>query len=298
MEESRWHNSAEAYRAVQALVRDGRYQEAVERAQRVLLDGGLGRKHAARLHSQICWLYVEQMQRVCPAAVLHGEEAVRLAELVKDQWIRTEAFFRLTHAYCRLGDLTRARHACGEVARELEQNEAALAGGPPALLQLEATLAEAAGDEDGCLTSLVLAEELSLGFAPAVRARIFLQHALCLLAFGRWRAAAELLAEHGRGAAGGPDAQLEWELAHSWLEVATQPGPATDLKVRGLLEHAAAASHAVVMIHALALQALLAAHSEAGEAARLARLALDRCHVTGRVDLSRSLRRRLAHLLA
>ncbi|HYF95997.1 MAG TPA: hypothetical protein VD969_27610 [Symbiobacteriaceae bacterium] len=297
MDESRWYNSAEAYRAIQALVREGRYQEAVDRSQRVLQEGGLGRKHSARLHSQICWLYIEQMHKACPAAALHGEEAVRLAELVHDQWIRTEALARLVHTYCRLGDLDRARAAFREVARELEQNDSALVGGTAALLQLEATIALAAGEEEACLSALCLAEEFSGAHAPAMRSRACLQRIFALLEFGRHDEAADLLRCTGPTAQAPPDALLEWDLARAWLAAVTRPRHEALPLVNGLQDRAEAAGQAVAVIHCLALRALLAGRGETDEAYRLARLALDRCMTTGRVDFARSLRRRLGHLL-
>ncbi|HWI50996.1 MAG TPA: hypothetical protein VNT01_02495 [Symbiobacteriaceae bacterium] len=296
--DERWYNSAEAYRSVQMLVREGRYQEAVDRAQRVLLEGTLGRKHSARLHSQICWLYVEQMHRTCPAAALHGEEAVRLAELAGDQWIRSEALCRLVHTYCRLGDPERARSACREVARELEANENAVVGGTATLLQLEATIAGAAGDEEGCLAALNLAEEMSRGQPPVIGARVYLQKALSLLEFGRHEEAADLLQDTGPTAQAGPEVLLEWDLARVWLAVASQPGHTAEPQISGLMDRATAAGHAVTVVQCLALRAMLAQRAQAGEAPRLARLALDRCMATGRYDLSGSLRRRLADLLA
>lgn len=298
MDDSRWYNSAEAYRAVQTLVREGRYQEAVDRAQRVLRDGSLGRKHSARLHSQICWLYMEQMHKACPAATLHGEEAVRLADLVGDQWIRSEALARLVHAYCRLGDLDRARQACRDVARELENNENALTGGTAALLQLEAVIAQAAGDGEGCLSALHLAEELSRGQPPLIRARVYLQKAQAFLEFGRIDEAGEILQDTGPTAQAGPEVLMDWDLARAWHAVMTQPPAEAAPLISDLLERAGAAGQAVIVIQCLALRAQLAERAETGEAFRLARLAVDRCMATGRVDLSRSLRRRLGHLLS
>lgn len=297
MEESRWHGVAEAYRAVQNHLRDGRWQEALDQAERIFAEGGLGRKHTARLHSQVCWLYTEQLQRICPAAALHGEEAVRLADMVNDEWIRTEARSRLVHAYCRLGDLERARSTCGDIARDLEKNSAALAGGTAALMQLEATIAMAAGDEEGCLAALSAADDVARDQAPAVQARIRLQKALSLLEYGRTEAAEELLADMAAPAQAAPEVRLEWGLARAWLAVLAQPGANAERQLQGLFDRAAATGNTAILIQCLALMALLAERAETGEASRLARLALERCHATGRHDLSRSLRRRLGHLM-
>jgi hypothetical protein len=297
MEESRWQGVAEAYRAVQNHLRDGRWQEALDQAERIFAEGGLGRKHTARLHSQVCWLYTEQMQRICPAAALHGEEAVRLADMVNDEWIRTEARSRLIHTYCRLGDLERARSTCREISRELEKNGAALAGGTAALLQLEATIAMAAGDEEGCLAALTLAEEMARDQAPAIVARLYLQKTLALLEYGRTREAKELLAHTAAPAQAAPEVRLEWDLARVWLAVLTKPCARAARQLSELLDRATAHNHMATVVQCLGLKAALAERAQTGEAARLARVALERCHETGRHDLSRSMRRRLGHLL-
>ncbi|HYG60762.1 MAG TPA: hypothetical protein VD902_22020 [Symbiobacteriaceae bacterium] len=292
MEEPRWYNGAEEYRAVQGLVRDGRYREAVERAQHTLLDGYLGRKHAARLHSQICWLYTDKLHQTCPAAILHGEEALRLATLVRDQWIRSEALVRLIHAYCQVCDLQRARAACTDLAEEIRQNDAAIAGGHAAFLQLEAMVAAAFGDEDGCLSTLGLAEDLSDIYPPAVGLRIRLQRLLTLLDFGRFREARLLLATVPQEVDG-----VEWALVHAWLAAAEHPGPEAGAMVRAVLTRALEEGNQAAVIHCVTLQALVTAHTDAGEAQSLARRAAERATAAGRIDLTRSLRRRLGHLL-
>ncbi|MDF2627229.1 MAG: hypothetical protein K0R39_1060 [Symbiobacteriaceae bacterium] len=297
MEDSRWPGVAEAYRAVQNHLRDGRWQEALDQAERIFAEGGLGRKHTARLHSQVCWLYTEQLQRICPAAVLHGEEAVRLADMVNDEWIRTEARSRLVHAYCRLGDVDRARNTCREISRELEKNGAALVGGTASLMQLEATIAMADGDEEGCLSALCLAEEMASDQPSAFRARIYLQKALALLEYERYDEAADLLADTAPPAQAAPDVRLEWDLARVWLAVFTQPCAEAARQLEETLDRATGCCHTYAVIQCLGLKAALAGRAETGEASRLARQALERCHATGRYDLNRLMHRRLSPLL-
>lgn len=94
------NNSAEEYRTVRALVRDGSYSEALVRACRALESGGLGRRHAAKLNGLACWLLTDPLQQSGPTAVLFGEEALRLADQLNDEWIRCETLGRLILAYC------------------------------------------------------------------------------------------------------------------------------------------------------------------------------------------------------
>jgi hypothetical protein len=294
VEEPRWWGSAEEYRAVQLLVRDGRYQEAVDRARLALAEGCLGRKHAARLHSQICWLFTEHLP-MSPAAALHGEEAVRLAVLVNDQWIRAEALARLVYAYCALGDLARARTALQDIAREVEENDAAIVGGLAALRQLEATISAAAGDEGQCLAQLEQAEALGGQYPPAVGARIRLQRLGALLEYGRVAEARRLIR---LGAQPGEN-DLEWDLARAWLAALDSPPPEAEAQVGAVAARVREAGNPAAGAVCLALRALVAERKQEGEAAAgLARQAVERSIALGRADLAGRLRRRLSPLLS
>ncbi|HLN62629.1 MAG TPA: hypothetical protein VK464_13875 [Symbiobacteriaceae bacterium] len=293
MDEPRWFNSAEEYRTVQVLVREGRYREAVERARLALAEGCLGRKHAARLHSQICWLYAEHLP-MNPAAVLHGEEAVRLAGLVSDEWIKTEALARLVHANCRLGDLERAGAALQEVARAVEANDGALVGGLAALRQLEATLAAAAGDEARCLLLLEQAEALAGQYPPAVGARVRLQRVGALLEYGCAAEARRLL----RQSPAGVDDDLEWDLARAWLALFEAAPAEANARLCAVAARAGAEGRPAVVAVCLGLRALAAERMQNGEAAAgLAHQALWQSITLGRTDLVRRLRHCLNRLL-
>lgn len=293
MDEPRWFNSAEEYRTVQLLVREGRYREAVERARLALAEGCLGRKHAARLHSQVCWLHAEHLP-INPAAVLHGEEAVRLAVLVSDEWIQTEALARLVHANCRLGDLGRAHSALQEVARKVEANDGALVGGMAALRQLEATVAAAGGDEARCLQLLEQAEALAGRYPPAVGAKVRLQRVGALLEYGHPAEARRLLSEEPAVV----EDDLEWELAHAWLAVFDADPAEANARLRAVATRASEGGRPAVAAVCLGLRALAAERMQNGEAAAgLAQQALWQSITLGRTDLVRRLRSCLNRLL-
>lgn len=143
LEEPRWYSSAEAYRTILGLIREGRHHEALQRADEALGADQIGRTKAARLHSLICWLYTEELQQASMVAILHGEEAVRLAGALHDPWIKCEALALLVRAYCQVGDLARANQACDAIGDEVALNAAALSGGCASLLLLRATVARA-----------------------------------------------------------------------------------------------------------------------------------------------------------
>lgn len=261
MEEIRWQNGMEEYRAVQELARGGRYQEALERARRALMGGRLGRRYAARLNSLACWLYVSALEDPTPAAVLHGEEAVRLADLVSDEWIRCEALSRLIPAYCHMGDLRRAEQGCEALARELEKNDAVIPGGWPALWLLRTLVAIAAGELEQAGSYLDRAQEVAGPGAAGVSERIRAH-----------RVVVEAL--------GAPD----------------RTG-AAEARRRACTVYLEGDGDRAVTVRGVTMEALLAEPHDSLVAQEHAREALQRAIAIGRADLARLVRRRLAHLL-
>jgi hypothetical protein len=67
----------EEFRHIQNLTREGRVEEAMERALSLLEMPKLGRKLEAKIHNLVCRLYTDGYSRPGIAAALHGEEAVR-----------------------------------------------------------------------------------------------------------------------------------------------------------------------------------------------------------------------------
>lgn len=261
MDDIRGQGGMDEYRSVQELIRAGRYEEALERARQGLIGGGLGRRYAARLNSLVCWLYVSVMQAPSPAAVLHGEEAVRLADLLRDEWIRCEALSRLVPAYCHLGDITRAEASCETLAEELARNEMVIPGSWAALWLLRALVAMAAGELDQAGRYLDRAEEIGGTGVPGVSERIR-QHRQVIEALGA------------------PDRTGPVEARRRARTVCLEGDGDLALAVRGV-----------------AMEALLAEPHDALVAQEHAREALHRAITIGRADLARLVRSRLAHLL-
>lgn len=261
MGEIPWPDGMEEYRSVQELIRNGKCQEALERARQALMAGRLGRRNAARLNSLACWLYVSVLQEPSPAAVLHGEEAVRLADLCSDEWVRCEAWSRLIPAYCHLGDLARAQQGCEALACELEKNVMVLAGGWASLWLLRALVAMAGGDFAQADRCLLEANEVAGTGVPGVSDRIR-QHREVIEALGA------------------PDRTGPVEARRRVRTVCLEGDG--DLATR---------------VRAVAMEALLAEPHDALLAQEHARDALYKAIAIGRADLARLVRSRLAHLL-
>lgn len=262
LEESRWSQSTDHYRTIQALVREGRREEALDRGVNALLSGQLGRKTAARIHSLLCWLYTQVFHRPSPAAALHGEEAVRLAELIYDPWIKCEALARLVHAYCQLGDISRARATSARLAAEVKKNATVLPGGATTLLLLQATVAATEENWPEVLAALEKAEKMGK----------------------RESADAAALAEVGA-------------LARAWLGLSESHTEQAQVLVERADEKQKAEESPAFRVHCLALQARLEEKRNPAKARRLARITLQRSLETGRLDLTRQVRRTLGHLL-
>jgi len=291
-----WHGNGgpEEFRTLQALARDARYHEALERASAALTAGNLGRKQAGRIHSLLCWLYVEGMHQSCPAAALHGEEAARLAELIGEPWAECEALCRLVHVYCHLGDITRAKQACDKIADEVEYNPGTLDGGMATVWTLRAVIAAASGDEEGALTALEQAEREAAGGNADIMARIRSRKVTALLSCGRRAQALQVVAQ---APTEGPADGLDWAVATAWVTLeASGPAQARPL-IEAVMDRAQSSGNLSAEAHCLALQALAEEQRSTQAARRVALQAVSRAMTAGRVDLVHQFRRRFQALL-
>jgi hypothetical protein len=146
---------AAGFRQVQELVRDSRFVDAAALLEELLAEPNLGRTRRAQLHALACWLYDGPLQQSGPLAVLHGEEAVRLAELLQDPWHRAEAQSHLTGARIHMGDAAGARRELDRLVVDLVQNPALLAEGERTRFLLTLLLAACNGEWAESLALLI-----------------------------------------------------------------------------------------------------------------------------------------------
>lgn len=145
---------AAGFRQVQDWVAEGRYAEAAELLEVLLIDASLGRSQRAQLHALACWLYDGPLEQGGPRAVLHGEEAVRLSDSLHDPWHRAEAQAHLTGARLHMGDLEGARDELGRLEADVAEIPGLLSDGERTLFTLTLLLAAASGDWACCLNLL------------------------------------------------------------------------------------------------------------------------------------------------
>jgi pentatricopeptide repeat protein len=282
LDEVRGETGAEGFRIIQDLIRSRRYQDALDRAILLLERGHLGRKQTARVHNTICWLYVEGLGEHGPMALLHGEETVRLAGLVRDPWTKCEALALLIKAYCRSGDVPRAEAALDEMDREIRINPKVITGGQAVLHMLRAMLADAKGDHSAAERSLHLAESMAELGEPQLLVQIQAHRVGALLDGGKYREAQQVALQ------GVPD---EWvALEESGQEQALA-------LINQVLHRAHLGGSEEVVIQCLAIKSRVLEHQDPHEARCLAQQAYQRAIAAGRVDLTRQVRARVAHLL-
>lgn len=286
-------SGVEEFRQIQCLARTGQMEEAQERALQLLETPRLSRKLEAKVHHLICRLYIEGFSRPGLSAALHGEEAVRLADLLHDPWLKCEALTTLIRAYCRLGDFVRAEAACAEVEAAADRNPGVVSGGPAAAWALRAEVLLAQQDLEGASAALVRAEATArqvVGGARVVPDLRALQVELLLLRNQR-EGARHLLTTDTLS----DDLRTDWQRA--WLAVLEMPEPGAALAALALLERAQAEGNEGGIAQALALRALVDAHQGREGAPATARLALNRAMDAGRVDLAGQIRRQLSDML-
>jgi hypothetical protein len=145
---------AAGFRQVQEWVAAERFPEAIGLIEELLADPNLGRSRRAQLHGLACWIYDGPLKQSGPQAVLHGEEAVRLADLLHDPWHRADAQAHLIGARIHMGDLCGARRELERLQAEVDQMPDLLSDGIRTLFILHLLLAAASGDWADCLDRL------------------------------------------------------------------------------------------------------------------------------------------------
>lgn len=286
-------SGVEEFRQIQCLAREGRVEEAQERALLLLETPRLSRKLEAKVHNLICRLFTEGFARLGISATLHGEEAVRLAEILHDPWLKCEALINLIRTYCHLGDFDRARSACEQIQQEAERNPGVVPGGPAAAWALRVEVYLALDDLEGAAAALQHAEALTrqvVGGARILPELRSLQVELLLLRNQRERASRLLSTEVAMD-----DLRAEWQRA--WLAVLEMPQPGAALAVLALLERALMEGDQGGVAQALALRALVDAQQGEPGALATARRAVNRAIDAGRVDLVRRLHRQLGEIV-
>lgn len=193
MEEPSGQTNPETIRAILALARQGGVEEAQIQALQTIQTGGIGRKQAARYHLLLSSILIDVAEEPHMAAILHAEQAVHLAELAGDRWIRGQALERLARAASQCGEPKLAQSACDRLEEELGRNPAVIDGGFRHLWRLRLRAALAAGDDERAMEASERALEAAGEADVIARAQIRMDRVPVLLSLGRLEEAGRAL---------------------------------------------------------------------------------------------------------
>lgn len=111
----------EEFNRLVSLLDERRYDEVRIRGRVLLESAQPDQLVRARVHNLLCWSYVEGLKIAAPEAVLHGEEAARLAEGLGDWSLLAQVLCNLASARYQLGDYPAAREAYLRIVGLLER---------------------------------------------------------------------------------------------------------------------------------------------------------------------------------
>ena len=291
------------YRRLVALVDERRYEEILARG-RLLLEGeGPGSPAVeARVHNLLCWTLAEAMKKPCAEAVLHGDEAVRLAGGLPDPVLQAEGLVNLGAARSALGEWEAAAAAYRYVQELLAEHPEALRHGliiaatnlgciaacqerfPEAVRQYDAAVALCTGDEHAFF-----------------RFDLLRRKAVALLRDGHVAEAERLLSQVDETRLGGRGYSLwskcQFRLALCRLEMARGNWSRCRQLLAGALALARELNDLSAMAEACCMLAVMDYSEGRKEGWRRSRLAINYAIASGRKDVLTDVRRRLKTFL-
>lgn len=110
-------------RLLPVLEQRDRMEEAQIRARVLLERTDISLSVRARTHNLLCWTFIEGLRRPSPEAILHGEEADRIARKIGDPEITLQALANLAHAHTQIGNYGPATECYHELLKQLIGHE-------------------------------------------------------------------------------------------------------------------------------------------------------------------------------
>lgn len=185
------------YERLLSLLDQRRFDEALLRAEVMLETAEVAPQTRARTHNLICWALCSGLKRPSPKAVLHGEEAVRLAEELCMAKLALQALCNLGNALFQTAEYEGAADAYRRMERQATAAPSLLPHGRILALQGLAQVDLAQGEAERALELLQQAEALCAqgeGESPHLLPEVLRRQALVLLRLGRPRRAMQVLA--------------------------------------------------------------------------------------------------------
>jgi tetratricopeptide (TPR) repeat protein len=295
-------SGAEEYQRLLGLLDERRYDEALVRARVALETGESGDLLRAKTHNLLCWCFIEGLKLTSPEAVLHGEEAVRLASNLGERALQLQAMCNLASAYHQVGAFDQARKTYQEIVVHLTRAPDLVPGGLIIAHQGLAFLDFVQGDCEAALGHLREAEAL----CADEEHRFFLadlcrRQALVLLKQGCPEEAAQVLGRIAEGAYASGARSLWWKthLSFTRARIELALGHWGQARALGLntLALARELGDLPVMAEANCLLALVDAAEGRKDAYKRARKAMAFAIHSGRRDVVSDIRDRLKDVL-
>ncbi len=291
------------YQRLLSLLDERRFDEAQARGRVLLERADIGHLARAKAHNLMCWSFVEGLKRATPEAVLHGEEAVALAEELGERSLQAQALFNLAMACYQVGDYGAARRAYETVYALLAASPELIPYGQVLVLQglaqcnlVVATYHDAMGN---------LEEALSLCTGPDtafLQADLHRRRALVYLKLGQPELAAQALDLTNEEAYATGPRSLWWKTHYRFTRARVEMARGHWVTARPLIVNTLALARELgdlpVLAECTCQLALLEHYEGRREAPRRARAALTCAIHSGRRDVVDDVRERLRELLA
>lgn len=289
------------YQRLLALLDERRFDEAQVRGRILLEHADTGDLVRAKTHNLLCWTFAEGTKRVSPEAVLHGEEAVRLACQVGERTLEAQALCNLASAQYQVGEWEEARATYNRALCLCRLSPSNLPHGDVLALQGLALVAMAQGQAQESLAHLDSAEALAADDGPFLLPELYRRRVLALLQLNRKQDAAEILSRIDDEALAGGPRNLWWKTHLSFtrarLELAFDHWVTARTLATNTLALARELGDLPVVAEAICLLALVDQAEGRRETYRRARLALTAAIQSGRRDVVRDVRHRLGDLI-
>ncbi|HEY3368204.1 MAG TPA: hypothetical protein VGK74_24395 [Symbiobacteriaceae bacterium] len=286
------------YQRILILLDERRFEEAQVRARLLLESGDISLLIRAKTHNLLCWTFIEGIKRAAPEAVLHGEEAVHLAERLCKEPLKVQALLNLACAYYQVADYETARETYQKVVALLTAHPGLLPCGMTIAHQGLAQIAQIQGQPRVALDFLETAELYCQDDESRfLQADLFRRKALMLVKLNQPEQAAEQLARIPPDSFTSGPRSLWWKthlgFTTARVEIARGHFAAARTQIAGTLALAQELADLPVQAECTCLQALLDYADGRKDAHKRARAAITYAIHSGRRDVLSDIRERL-----
>lgn len=278
------------YNRLLNLLEERRFDEAQVRARVLLERSDIGLLIRAKTHNLICWTFIEGLKRAAPEAVLHGEEAVRLATGLGERPLQVQAMLNLAAAWYQMAGYDSAQTLYRECLSLVTANPKLLPFGRVLAHQGLAQLAQVEARYPEALRHLETAQEISQAEGGLfLLADIHRRRALLLLKVNQLEQAADALAKVDESALASGPRSLWWKTHFHFTQARIKVARGQWSGARPLVANTLALAHELgdlpIVAEATSLHALIEFAEGRKDAPRRARAALTYAIQSGRRDV-------------